>query len=153
MGHMRRGNKIGSGLLVLGVLGTLSCLAGCSPSWHSGDESWSLNYHLNTAEVIGDNLMVTGNISPIVSLTEVGLKIRRVQDNTGRKLAFRSFRTLYAKGLWFVIAFDKPAKSAESVSLDMVFTSRSGLQEVSRRMPIQWDAKPDFRTGGAGAFD
>ncbi len=43
------------------------------------------------------------------------------------------------------MSFDNPARSAESVSFDIVFTSRSGLQEVSLTMPILRDSRPDFQ--------
>jgi len=100
---------------------------------------------MRTAEVVNNRLVVTGDILPIVCLTEIGLKVRRAEDNTGRKLSLLSFRTMYAKGLWFLMSFDNPARSAESVSFDIVFASRSGLQEVSLTMPILRDSRPDFQ--------
>jgi len=153
MGLFRRVDAGGMRILVLGLLGSLGCFTGCAPSWHSGDEAWKLSHSPMSAVMQDDNLVVIGSIIPLVSMTDHGFKLLKAEDDRGRQLTFRSFRTYYAKGLWFLIEFEKPAKSAKAVHLDIVFTSRSGLQRDSASLPIDWDSRPDWRVSGAGGFD
>jgi len=118
---------------------------GCGPSWHSGKEDFTLTHGIDKAEVHGDSLIVMGWISPLVAVTDYGLKVFEARDDTGRELPFKSFQMTYAKGMWFTIELDAPDPKAKSISLDIAFTSRSGPQRIRKDLPITRNTVRDWR--------
>jgi hypothetical protein len=127
-------------------LGAVSCmLAGCAPSWHAGSNV-TLSHSLQRAVVYDDSLSLQGRVNPLVSFTDYGLKVHRLQDDTGRSLNFRSFQVFWAKELRFEAEFDSPSPAAKQLSVDIEFVSRSGRQRLQSLLDIERNVPTDYRT-------
>ncbi|MHC4984049.1 MAG: hypothetical protein ACYTF6_12890 [Planctomycetota bacterium] len=130
-------------LLLLAAAMAFCC--GCGPSWHTGEEEKPLRHSVRQSALVDeDELVIAGGIEPVVAFTDYGFKINDIHDNTGKKLSARRFQMCYAKGLWFIIATDPPAPAAESVTIDISFTSRSGVQQIRQACRIRRPARPDW---------
>ncbi|MBK9126278.1 MAG: hypothetical protein IPM13_00540 [Phycisphaerales bacterium] len=93
-----------------------------------------------------DTLSIQGRVNPVVSLTDYGLKVHRLQDDTGTALNFRSFQLFWAKELRFEAEFDPPSLAAKQVSIDIEFVSRSGRQRLRSLLNIERDVPTDYGT-------
>lgn len=131
---------------LLYLLGAVSCMvAGCAPSWHAGSNV-TLSHSLQRAVVYDDSLSLQGRVNPVVSFTDYGLKVHRLQDDTGRSLNFRSFQVFWAKELRFEAEFDPPSSAAKQVSVDIEFVSRSGRQRLQSLLDVERNVPTDYRT-------
>lgn len=119
----------------------LTTLNGCSlfnPSWHSGAGK-PLKHYIYHATVLGDSLSVNGEMNGLTAFTDYGIKVYRALDDQDTNLTLKSFQIFWMKALCFEIEFSAPHPDATSVQLDLVFTSRSGLQRIRRTIPIGRD--------------
>jgi len=132
--------------LLRSLVAVAGLLAGCAPSWHSGGNAGTLTHSVQRAAVYDDSLSIQGRINPVVSLTDYGLKVNRVQDDTNKDLSFRSLQIFWAKELRFEAEFDPPSIAAKQVSVDIEFLSRSGRQRVRSSLAIQRNTRADYRT-------
>ena len=128
------------------LVAVLACTVGCGPSWHSGNERFALRHKIDGAELHGDSLIVTGSITPLVAVTDYGVKVFKARDDTGRELPFKSFQMTYAKGMWFTIELGAPSPKAKSISLGVAFISRSGPQRILEIIPITRGAPRHWRS-------
>jgi hypothetical protein len=122
-----------------------SLVAGCAPRWH-GSRKIKLRHFVERAVVYEDSLSVQGKVAPLVSVTDYGFRVNEVNDDTGKRLDFRSYNLFWMKELRFEAEFDAPSDSASNVSVDVEFLSRSGRQRIHKVLPIERDAKRDYRT-------
>lgn len=130
--------KKGKHGIFLAVWFCVYAMCGCSglePRWHSGRKH-SVTHALQEASVFEEGLSVRGSISPVCAFTDYGIKVYSARDDTGNDLALRSFQVFYAKVMRFEIEFESPADEAETVTLDIAFTTRSGLQRLKETLPI-----------------
>ncbi|MCB9855782.1 MAG: hypothetical protein H6818_08845 [Phycisphaerales bacterium] len=106
----------------------LSLSAGCSPSVHKGRQM--ADHRINHARVIDDVLSIQGSL-PLCAYTDYGVKLLDCKDDTGRDLRLRSAQIFWMKGEFFELELDPPGESATQVSMDLLFTTRSGLQRIA----------------------
>ena len=130
---------------IIPVVAMASLLIGCGPAWHR-DSTVRLTHSIPRAVVYGDSLSLQGVIWPVVSVTDYGVRINEVRDDTGKQLALRSYQLFWMKELRFEAEFDAPTAAATSVNVDMEFLSRSGRQRVKAVLPLSRDTERDYRS-------
>ncbi len=133
------------------VTGVLACASGCGPQWHSGYEMRPMLHYVDEAAVFADEpgcLSVTGSVRTDwvhMAVTDYGVKVDRAEDDTGRKLALQSFQIFWMKDQCFEAVFSAPDPRAKSVSVAFAFTTRSGVQRVTKTLPIERNRTPHYR--------
>lgn len=124
------------------LLGAL--VAGCAPQWHNGNIR--MMHRFDRAAVYGDSLCLQGSIAPIQTVTDYGFRVNDVRANSGTSLRFRSYQIFWMKELRFEAAFEAPEPTATAVHVDVEFLSRSGTQRVQTVLPVERDARDDYRS-------
>jgi hypothetical protein len=100
-------------------------------------ESPPLRHTIRQVAVYADSLSVSGDIEPVNAFTDYGIKVFNAVDDRGTRLELKSFQISLRKGYYFEIELTKPDLKAKTVTLDIAFTSRSGLQRIKATQPIE----------------
>lgn len=121
----------------------LSLSAGCNPSFHNGRQM--ADHRINHARVIDDVLSIEGSL-PLYAYTDYGVKLLDCKDDTGKELRLRSAQIFWMKGEFFELELDPPDPDATQVSIDVLFTTRSGLQRIPQTLTLDRGVTTDFAT-------
>ena len=135
---------------IMVLAAALTTINGCSlfsPSWDSG-RGRPLRHRILHAAVLGDSLSVNGTMNSITAFTDYGIKVYRAVDDQQTNLTLKSFQIFWMKSMCFEIEFSAPHPDATSVQLDLAFTSRSGLQRITKTVTIErdWGEHPGYLT-------
>lgn len=82
---------------------------------------------------------------PLAGYTDSGVRLNHAVDNTGRELRLRSAQIFWMKEKRFELELAADSE-AQTVTVDVSYTTRSGLQHVSSTLPIDRSGRTDYRT-------
>ncbi|MCA9256758.1 MAG: hypothetical protein KDA33_14015 [Phycisphaerales bacterium] len=100
-------------------------------------------HRIERAQVLDDTLSIQGSL-PLYAYTDYGVKLVSCQDDTGKELRLQSAQIFWMKGEFFALELDPPAPDATEVSLDLLFTTRSGLQRSVQTLRIDRSGERGF---------
>ena len=132
----------------IAVVFSVLLLSGCAilqPTWH---DRQPLKHVVEGTAVLDGRLSVHGEIKcgPPLAFSDYGIKVRRAVDDTGRHLELKSVQVFWMKVTCFEIELTEPDPSAKTVSLDLLFLTRTGLERITKTYPIQRDVQSAYWT-------
>jgi len=114
--------------------------------WHGDDVSFRIHHTIDRAAVYADNLSLQGRLNAVRAFTDYGVKVNSAVDDTGKQLDFRSYQLFWMKAMLFELEFEAPSPTAQTVSVDVEFRTRSGKQRVRTTLALDRTGHTGYRT-------